>query len=290
MRQFSEKIALFIGLLLMICPFLLEYFDNREFNLLFVYTIIGAVLIILFLLKQKDSSVCLSPLDVIVCAIILYTCIRLSNQEVIDTMNVYTCCLLLVCYVLSKIVLTGQRDIRIILYAIVVSGILQAVLSILQWSNICITNHSSFDVTGSFANPGPLGGYISIALITAIGMLVLGKRNAKEKYFLYVSVILLGVVAFLSDSRSGCFSTVVTLFLICLVRTGWIKKTITGGLLLFLSVCLLISLYCYRPHSADARLFIWKVCGSMIQEKPVCGHGIVSFPEKYMLYQAKKLF
>ena len=44
--------------------------------------------------------------------------------------------------------------------------------------------------------------------------------------------------------------------------------------------------YQYKKSSADGRLFIWKVCLEMIEDKPLTGHGPGTFRSKFPHYQA----
>lgn len=44
--------------------------------------------------------------------------------------------------------------------------------------------------------------------------------------------------------------------------------------------------YQYKKSSADGRLFIWKVCLEMIEDKPLTGHGAGTFRSKFPHYQA----
>ncbi|WP_294592544.1 O-antigen ligase family protein [uncultured Rikenella sp.] len=46
------------------------------------------------------------------------------------------------------------------------------------------------------------------------------------------------------------------------------------------------ALYRYKKESADGRLLIWRVSADVISQKPGIGHGVGTFPERYMFAQA----
>lgn len=58
------------------------------------------------------------------------------------------------------------------------------------------------------------------------------------------------------------------------------------SLFLFM-ILFIISIYYYKKDSADGRLLIWRVSIDMIADAPLVGHGIGTFENKYMYYQAQ---
>ena len=52
-------------------------------------------------------------------------------------------------------------------------------------------------------------------------------------------------------------------------------------------ILFIISIYYYKKDSADGRLLIWRVSIDMIADAPLVGHGIGTFENKYMYYQAQ---
>nr|WP_239060762.1 O-antigen ligase family protein [Bacteroides sp. 519] len=149
----------------------------------------------------------------------------------------------------------------------------------------------TFDVTGSFDNPGPLGGYIAICCVLSIGLLydTIKKKQNKISFVLIIGILIQLIGLYIADSRAALLTLLtgsITLFIL-VAAPKWGRKHKTT---LFLVIAVLIGgilLYQYRPTSANSRLLIWRVSADMIIDAPLTGHGIGAFPKKYMIYQAK---
>jgi O-antigen ligase len=185
--------------------------------------------------------------------------------------------------------LTKQKE--FLLYALVLSGVIQAIIATVQKCGLLFSHHTMFDVTGSFGNPGQLGGYLAVCLAVSLCLFMV---NFKEKRritsaLLFAGSVLQGFGLYLSDSRAGwvgLFAGLVcgVFFLFPSILKKHRISTIASAVALF-SVGIIL-LYSYRPKSADARLLIWRVSCDMIAGSPLLGHGAGAFNDKYMLYQA----
>lgn len=174
------------------------------------------------------------------------------------------------------------------LWLLAVGGIIETVIVLLQFSGNMESNHSLFKITGTFRNPGPLGGFMAIICIATSGLLL---KYKQKKYFstcLLILTICNITVLILSDSRSGWFAAILGILYLCHEKIQWNiwpRTAKLGSIFIILLFC--ISLYFYKKGSADGRMLIWKVTCSMIAEQPLSGHGNNSFSEKYMYYQAR---
>jgi len=203
---------------------------------------------------------------------------------------------LLLLYVLVRSL--TQESTRILLLFVVLSGVLQASVGLSQLWGILPSKHPVFELTGSFLNPGPLGGYLAVSVAVAVGLCVRSPApRGATRWLLVGAALLMGYVCVLSDSRAAWLSVAVVL--------GWLAMRITihqstlqitrnqfCHRKLYVSVCigivLLLSavlLYGYRRDSAHARMFIWIVSTTMIAESPLLGNGAGSYPSRYMLAQ-----
>ncbi|MDR2129624.1 MAG: hypothetical protein LBP56_00405 [Odoribacteraceae bacterium] len=93
---------------------------------------------------------------------------------------------------------------RGLLPAIAWSGVLQSVIAIGQATGVLEGNHSLFTVTGSFRNPGQLGGYLAVTGTVAWYLLINGKRDRRGQWardFSIFAITLVGLI--LADSRAG---------------------------------------------------------------------------------------
>ena len=180
---------------------------------------------------------------------------------------------------------------ELLLYSLVLSGVIQTVIAIGQKRGLLFSHHTMFEVTGSFGNPGQLGGYLAVCTTVSLCLLMANFREKRIKtaVLLFAGSLLQGVGLYLSDSRAGW----VGLFVGVGCGVFWLfpsifkkhKILITTAAVLFFAVGIMF-LYNYRPKSADARLLIWRVSCDMIMGRPLPGHGAGAFNEKYMLYQA----
>jgi O-antigen ligase len=180
---------------------------------------------------------------------------------------------------------------QVLLYALFLSGVTQSLIAAGQQLGIASSNHAMFAVTGSLGNPGQLGGYLAVCLVAGIGLLsgavrrkarigvcLLAVGNAVQCYGLY-----------LSDSRAGFVGAALGLAawftpdIITLFKRRKVIFVTTAALLVAVTATLL---YSYRPASANARLLIWRVSADMVADRPLLGHGVGAFTQKYMLYQA----
>lgn len=174
-----------------------------------------------------------------------------------------------------------------ILPAMVVSGLIQASIVTAQLCGTVATRHSYYDFTGSFPNPGPLGGWLCVAALAAVVLTgQLWKRGRKTWATLCAAGgIYIGIILLLTDSRAAWLGFAAGIFwILCTLRFRY-KRLV----LLSMAVIALVGaifLYGYKKDSADGRLLVWRVSADMIAQKPVMGHGIGTFSEHYMFAQA----
>jgi hypothetical protein len=178
-----------------------------------------------------------------------------------------------------------------LMYAIVISGFIQSVIAILQKLYIIGNYNIFFDVTGAFNNPGKLGGYVAVAFVAAICLLNIAIKNKSHPQilFLFVTSVFLFIALILADSRA-VFVGVLCGISICFyhkIHSIYKRHKIVFSIIFFVSAILIgLFLFNYRQGSANSRLLIWRVSADMIFDKPLSGHGITTFDQKYMNYQA----
>ena len=185
--------------------------------------------------------------------------------------------------------LISERENNNLLIVLAFSGLIQSIIALTQICGLTSSNHPYFEATGSFNNPGQLGGYLSISFIISIGLLKKSKRRLFIYLFSFISITI-GLALILADSRASMIASLFGLFFLFHTNISqYIKKnkllTITG--LILVVTLFVILLYSYRPESANGRLLIWIVSLGMIADKPLLGHGVGSFNKEYMLYQAE---
>lgn len=208
-----------------------------------------------------------------------------SKDWRVDAMFIWGGISNLICYIVVK----KMKFQWIVINSIIISGTLQSIIAFLQKFGYIRSNHSFFDVTGSFGNPGSLGCFLALALVASLCLFFYNKNSILKCVFYLLSSVLILFALVLADSRTSMLAVIVGLLIFFLhdIRKHCRKKSV---LIVMLVIAFLggivILLYNYRVDSANARLLIWKVSLQMIYDKPICGHGLSSFNKEYMLYQA----
>ncbi len=175
------------------------------------------------------------------------------------------------------------------LIGLVAMGTVECTIALLQGIGWIDSNHSQFAITGTLANPGQLGGFLSASVI-ACACLLTHKRTLTN-YLTGTLLCFLSSILLLTDSRAGWLGAWVGIVIHWLPEgwnrikaTQWRKHIITLSVLLF--ACLSVMGYYYKKDSADGRLLIWKVTTDMISEHPFCGMGENGFRRNYIHFQA----
>lgn len=181
----------------------------------------------------------------------------------------------------------------IIYNAVILSGCVQSFITFFQYFGMVTSRNGLFPVTGTFDNPGPLGGYLSLCLIIST-LLLTGVLKQKQypKVLLYFSAVaLIGTAMIVTSSRAAWLSVGIAFFYFLYTRLCVRMKPICNKLLILTAFVGMMSgcklLYEMQPGSVKARLLIWHVSATMFADNPFSGHGIGAFSEKYMIYQAK---
>ena len=153
---------------------------------------------------------------------------------------------------------------------------------LLQYLGICASGHSSFAMTGSFANPGPYGGLIAI-LLAILGTYVIQNHNAQKWYdkvlmiLSYVSCVLCVIVLPASMSRAAWLALGIAVLvfgfkglnLADLIR----KHKAFAAIASVVVIIVMIGLFFLKKDSAIGRLHIWHMELRAIVEEPLTGYG-----------------
>lgn len=172
------------------------------------------------------------------------------------------------------------------------SASLQALVALLQYAGVLGSRHPEFLVTGTFGNPGPLGGYLAMGFAISWPLLF-GRtgRSGWQKGGLLLGGTLLTAALVVAGSRAAWLAVGLAICVFHLrsltgkKRSAWLLLSGLG----ILAVGAALMLYTYRPASADARLRIWSVCGTMVAEAPWTGQGTGGFAATYMPAQTATL-
>jgi len=190
---------------------------------------------------------------------------------------------------------------RMVLVALVVAGVVQSLVAIAQKLSLLKSNHTAFEVTGTFGNPGQLAGLLCVTLVVALcltitawrqnnGLLQTCKHQNQTHLWYGLSALLIAGALLLADSRAALVGVVVGLVVWSwpVFSAFFRKHKMTMSIaLIAVVVAAGIVLFRYKSSSANARLLVWRVGTEMAAEKPVAGYGVASFHQVYMPRQAK---
>jgi O-antigen ligase len=207
----------------------------------------------------------------------------------------------------------------ILLIATVVGGAIQAIYGNLQLWGYYPSLHNQFRITGSFFNPGPFAGYLASVFSVALGIYmfkinpfpkinnVINRMGMRifDKFQLAqwpvtsciagVTLMIMLLILLPSQSRAAWLAVIISSVVLFTIRypvIQWTKKySLFKRTAMLLLLCAIIGvcaygLFRFKAESANGRVLIWKVTGTMIAEHPVFGTGFDRFKSFYMAKQA----
>lgn len=198
--------------------------------------------------------------------------------------------ILCTCLISSLLIISNTAP-RYLSYIIIGLCGFETISGFLQNISICRSNSSLYSITGSFHNPGPYGGFLSICICLIEAQYIKIKyysKSFKEYYRITLLVILIASVIVLpaTQSRSAILGLVSGLILL-VFRTDVIrvklKMTVSKYWLLILLglVIIALGLYMFKKPSADGRLFMDKICMDTMFRNGWKGVGIGMFGGAY---------
>lgn len=197
----------------------------------------------------------------VLCALLVFY-MFIHRYTSLDISTLWIASLIGLVFVIVRFIPQKTKKIVVILFLL--WGIGETFLCILQKEQWIASNHSLFNITGSFGNPGPLGGFLGIIIAGLIDFMF---RNYKNKtiFFIYGTI---GMVLFwgliLSNSRAGLLASLVGTiplglkkFVKLLQGKNRTKVLLFTLLLLIIGCTSAFFIYIINPYSANGRLFIW---------------------------------
>ncbi|MBC8603069.1 O-antigen ligase family protein [Parabacteroides acidifaciens] len=205
---------------------------------------------------------------------------------------------LLVLWFLLRYFLTEYSSLKFFfLLVLMLTGLTEAVWGMQQLHGYSYSNHSLFRLTGSFFNPGPYSGYITVVLPVCLWATLRFQRLIH--YFAWICVGAILIVLPAGMSRSAWMAAIVACGWVYWVeRIGWEKtkavcRRYRSATILFIMIvailmgCAVVGIYELKQDSADGRLLMWKVTRKVIAEHPIMGIGLGGFPEAYAEMQGQ---
>lgn len=309
-----NSVIVFFSSLLVLCIALVSL-KNVPYYIVFgktVFLLYFAVLLfflyairVLFIHKK----ICYSVIDIIVLIYGTYLLWNCNNNGLLFSNRTLE---LEACFILY-IVLRSCQSIHswsIIICVMLLGGILQGILGILQLLGLTTSNNVYFTITGSFYNPGPYGGYLASLYPIALGIkfykdsisLKLNIEILKSEFTNYLLdsfLIILLFTIIISQSRAAWCSTICVTIYFALYKIknnnkkiALNKKKIATVLLLcFITTSIVIYILIrLRITSVVGRLYIWKISSKIIDKNDfLTGVGLNRFNPIYMIKQGEYL-
>lgn len=188
----------------------------------------------------------------------------------------------------------------IVTWVLIVLGGIEVVWGLRQIYGLAVSNHSLYALTGSFYNPGPYSGYLSMIFPLCLHeWLNLKERTERTwaeqgKYYVALGVMLLILCVLPAGmSRSAWIAAAISGTWVYGMHASWgsklkefgrkYKKRVVLTCIVGGSIVVMIgyALFQLKATSANGRLFMWKVSTLAIAESPVIGHGTGNFVSAY---------
>lgn len=216
-----------------------------------------------------------------------------SNIDVSYSSKVFSFCLF---YILTLFYFTLVSENVASKIIIILTALLcdyELLTGISQLLGCSASNNARFIITGSFKNPGPYGGFISVSMILLLAYCVKNREEHKKDHisnYIYSSVFVVAVVAMIilpsTQSRSSILALVCGIVLIVLREKKIKAKTVRiikkYGVRLVLSFLLIgTGAYLFKKPSADGRLYMGRICVKAICKNGWKGAGLGHFGGAY---------
>lgn len=210
-----------------------------------------------------------------------------------------------VCIWLGLLLYPKERNMSVdfhwaVVWVLIALGGFEAFLGLRQLYGFASSNHTLFNLTGTFFNPGPYSGYLAmifpICLHEWLRLKSKRERSWMETggYYLSAGVLLLILCVLPAGmSRSAWLAAAVSGIWVYGMHDGWGKelkrlwrqhrKRIMGMAVVGF-LCLLLggaALFHLKKDSASGRLLMWKISCRAIAERPITGYGHGNFAAAY---------
>lgn len=185
--------------------------------------------------------------------------------------------------VIFSFVVNPKNIVSVIEFSIISVCTVESVYSMLQLYGVLPSMHSIFKVTGSFYNPGPLGGFIAVAIPITLHNMGLFHNNKAAKYILYTALIINIIALPPTMSRTAWIAAIISMIyvLYCNGKLIGVRAALPAPIkkhprifILFFTFSMLIGaffLWHIKHDSAVGRLLLWKISALAIADAPLLG-------------------
>ncbi len=277
------------------------YFINPSYSQLFYYLFIGTIIIglsgfllfnasVFHLCKYEAIFVSLSTTWMIY-IIFQYSNSSKYNDGLTVLYRAMSCLFFISILLGSEIVRNSYNRINNI---IVLVALFEIIFCLFQSMGFFSTLNTSFSVTGTTLNPNITAIFLAMSS-PAIFYKLYNTAKPKKQIYYVLLLLLLAILLLLK-----CRTAVIGFFVISFLLIEWhykflnrLYKISNFPVKFFLAMITIIIIsitalktYNLKSASANGRLFVWKIAGTMVKEKTFFGYGYGSFAKEYNLKQA----
>ncbi|MDP3431574.1 MAG: O-antigen ligase family protein, partial [Bacteroidota bacterium] len=175
------------------------------------------------------------------------------------------------------------KSIYLIQWALIFTGTIQIIVSILQKLGYTQNTNSYFEVGGTVGNPNVLAILLLFTILSAIYLLY-QTRATLTRYLLLTYILLALSIIVFTRCRTAILG-MVAVGIFFLIKNNWVPIHRTVRLVVFGVLGLTFSgfllLIIEKSESLTGRLLIWQASFVKINGKPLWGYGISSFHQVY---------
>lgn len=258
------------------------------FSLLLAAMMVAPVIVLLFFYGYKRRS--LQMADWLVLGFMGYIVFHALTTHSTEGRELYFTCGYFVLYLCFRM-MAEARATQYGLLVVLLAGLYEAMMVLLQLWGSEPSNHHRFMVTGSFYNPGPCGIFLSAVLVLAASIVKKGGFRLVFNFWsvrylaAYVTLIACLVAIIPTMSRAGWMGAVVGLMLLYRKEIREAVTNVRYKAIVWVGVAgvvvILSGVYLMKKDSADGRLFMWRNGIAACGEAPLFGSGIDCFGERY---------
>lgn len=189
---------------------------------------------------------------------------------------------------------------KTIILSIVCICAIEATYAVMQLYGLSWSHHTLYKQTGSFYNPGPLGGFLAVGFVVTLYLLLHEKHLStsnqqiiniktlktslthKHLYYATIAIIILIAMVLPSTmSRTAWFAALCGSLYIVANSTNWRRflprkkwqKTIFTTCIAVLIAITTIGAWHLKSGSAIGRVFMWKISTIAVANSPLIGHN-----------------
>ncbi len=273
----------------------------------FVYSLLAILVCAVFTWVFNVRKVRVSIVDIVAGAMFAWYVACYYVNDSIAVSRLLEAGLFAAMYVSLRVLLSVHRNLgRWLFVVLCVCGIVEATIGIQQAVGARYSNHNLFNVTGTFFNPGPYGGYLAVIVSMTLGWIVSRYEYADNVFrrfknigdvrfrrILWVlvfcvavcTVIAIAVILPATVSRAAIVAVGIA-FVAIVFGDGRIRRRFydlvhrhkkMAAVITIVSVVVicggLYGIYALKKDSADGRLLMWKMDAKVMMENSVTGVG-----------------